>query len=173
MTEGTTEIAIWVPVIAALGGAIVGIAGSFIPTWWNYRAASREKMEDRKRQRLEDAYNTLVLIRNKYSHFMASLINYVHFQTKIDFGEAESMPPLVKYEMLVSMYLHELDDSWKVLQQSKDNFGSKMTEVIGIDFSRKDEKEKQQCCGEITTLFFRVEDAIKMSMKVISEKVKP
>lgn len=42
MNEGATEIAIWVPVIAALGGAIAGIASSFIPTWRNYRAASRE-----------------------------------------------------------------------------------------------------------------------------------
>lgn len=173
MTEGTAEIAIWVPVIAALGGAIVGIAGSFIPTWWNYRAASNEKMEDRNRQRLEDAYNTLVLIRNKYSHFMTSLINHVHFQTKLDLGGTESMPPLVKYEMLVSMYLHELDDSWKILQQSKDNFGSKMVEIMSTDFSKKDKKEKKQCCGEITNLYFHVEDAIKMSMNVISEKVKP
>lgn len=130
-------------------------------------------MEDRKRQRLEEAYNTLFLIRNKYSHFMASLTNHVHFQTKVDFGEVESIPPLVKYEMLVSMYLHELDDPWKILQQSKDKFRSKITEVTGIGFSRKDKKEKQQCCGEIATLFFRVEVAIIISMRVISEKEKP
>jgi len=173
MAEATTEIAIWVPVIAALGGAIVGIVGSFIPTWWNYKTASREKVEDRKRQRLEDAYYTLVLIRNKYSHFMASLINNVHFQTKLDFGETEPMPPLVKYEMLVCLYLPELGDSWKDLQEAKDNFGSKMADVIGTDFSRKDKKEKQQCCGEITSLFFRVENAIKSSMNVISNNVKP
>jgi hypothetical protein len=173
MTEGVGVASSWIPVIGTLSGAIVGFLASFTTSWWNNKQLLIKSKEERKREKLEDAYKTLIAIDKDYKELLGQIINNIHHNKDIIVNSHTEIPPLIKFEMLVALYLPQLNVGWQKLIKSKDEFSEEYAKVIGENFQTKPLKLKQELTIKFLCLHGNIIQNITSLQKEVATIIKP
>lgn len=162
----------WIPVVAAISGALVGFGASFITAYFNQSKAANESKEQRKREKLESIYVVLINIKSDYQTKVADVINKVHYGKSIEPKSYEAIPPLINLEMLVHLYTPELNGSYLELEKSKDVVGKLYADILMSDFTNKSKDQKQKICGEYVQLTENVLKAVEKMQREIAAIIK-
>jgi len=172
MEQNGSQLTLWIPVISALVGGILVLIGSFATSWFNKSTESRLARESRDRERLEEVYEKLVLIRSEYGEMFCQAINAIHHNQPIKVKSGEGMPPIIHLQMLVNLYFPRLRPSFYEFEKAKNNFGEEYAKLIGGSFSDKSLKEKKDLSGRFAKLLDVLQKRIEEMQKVASELVK-
>jgi hypothetical protein len=91
-------------------------------------------------------------IESDYSSLMMKAISYVHEGKKITVDKNERMPPLIKLEMMVSLYFPEFREEWESLESAKNSFGEELANLILISTENLQLSERQKLAGKFAVL---------------------
>jgi hypothetical protein len=150
----------WIPVVGTLGGATLGFLASFLTTWFNNREINCRSKDDRIRNRLESIYELLIEIERDYSSLMMKAILCVHSGEKITVDKNDGIPPLIKLEMMVSLYFPEFREEWESLESAKNLFGKELGNLIRISTENRQLSERQKLAGDFAALRQNIDNRI-------------
>ncbi|MEA5445555.1 hypothetical protein VCB98_06960 [Gammaproteobacteria bacterium AB-CW1] len=173
MSGAIAPITPWVPVLGMIASGILGFAAAFIPTWWARKEERNQSYQARHRERMERAYRLALAVRNDYGSMFSQVLRHVHTGSKFEFSDNREIAPLLELEMLVTLYLDELSDSWASLKVSTEQFGKELARVVSGELDANKLTEKQKVCDEFVRLHGDVQRAIQELQRDISKNVVP
>jgi len=163
------NLVIWLPIL----GALIALVSSLITTWLNNRNYNLRNKEERDRKRLEEAYEALIGILSVYSKLTGQLIGYIHHNDKIQIEDDGKISPLVKFEMIVSLYFPEMINSWEQLKKTKEEFGKQLSDIISENYLNKELIIKQNKSALIWDIYTKLIDDTDIAKNKIKEIIKP
>jgi hypothetical protein len=163
----------WLPIVGTLSGAAIGFFGSSLTTWFNNREIKSRSEDDRTRNRLESIYELLIEIKIDYSSLMVKAITYAHGGEKIVVDRNEKISPLVKLEMIVSLYFPVFHEKWKSLENAKNLFGEEFASLMLISTQNLQLKERQELAAKFVRLQLKVDKSIMEFQQAIASTIKP
>ena len=172
MIDKAESFAKWIPVVGTLGGATLGLSASFITTWFNNREINSRSKDDRNRHRLELIYELLIEIQNEYTSLMTKSILCVHYNEKIISEKNEKMPPLIKLEMMVSLYFPEFKEAWESLESAKNSFGEELADLISSPPKNLQLSEKQKRSAKFAVLERLIDKRVIEFQQAIVKSIK-
>jgi hypothetical protein len=73
----------WIPVIATLSGAAIGLLASFLIAYFNKSSDERKAKSDRDRSRIEKIYEILIVIKMERGKDFGRILNWIHHTVPI------------------------------------------------------------------------------------------
>lgn len=159
--------------VGTLSGAAIGFFGSSLTTWFNNREIKSRSEDDRTRNRLESIYELLIEIQIEYTSLMGKAIAYAHGGEKIVINRNEKISPLVKLEMIVSLYFPKFHEKWKSLETAKNLFGEELVSLMLISTQNLQLKERQELAAKFVRLQLKVTKSIIEFQQAITTDIKP
>lgn len=152
----------WIPVIGTLSGAIIGFGAAFLTAWFNQRRAEQVARNNRRRDRLEEVYRTLVKIKIDSQDLSGKLLKHIHYDTQIEMEDVPDFPPIINLQMLVDLYFTELHLEYKNYVDAKNDLGKKFASLLSKKFNNSTLEVKQQHADEVLKLQRNVESRISL-----------
>lgn len=164
--------ATWFPAATTLIGAVLGFFASAALSWLNHNKVEAKELSHRQRERLEDLYNTLVLVRKDYQGLMGAAINKIHSGTTPPDFACDGVPPIIKAEMLVSLYFPTLDKELTAFLEARGKFGKQWAALLGAGTTSWPEQKKREKTSAFLAEFEVVDKAIESFQKSIAKVIK-
>lgn len=144
MPPEASEISKWIPVIGTLLGAIIAFLGFFSIAVYNQHKAEKIAKENRRRERLEVLFKSLIIVDSQYRGFAISLSSglFPEFEKK-------EIPPLLEIEMMINLYFNELKDAFDEFDVERRTFGKLFSKITSQEFQTFSAQEKKQICDEV------------------------
>jgi len=174
MTNQAFATAMWFPVISTLVAAVAGFLASSLLSFLNHRQVETKELANRQRERLEDLYKTLLLIRNEYLDFHGKTIFRINHYSPMTAGSRpDVLPPIIKTEMLVKLYFPCLNPELSAFLKARDNYGKEWAELILASTTSWPIEKRKEKTTEFLELYGHIDKAISIFQLSITKSIKP
>ncbi|HDS3853574.1 TPA: hypothetical protein QHX64_003053 [Legionella pneumophila] len=180
MIIACNELKPWIPFFSAFIGAIIGFISSFSVAYYLQSKKDIQAHQDFIKQKLEDLYVTTISIGTQYNQIYQQALFHINKEdfkpgsipTNTGATETTDIPPLVRCEMLLNLYLPILREKFEHFMNLKEKFGTLFGKVITTNYSHVPKKERQEISKNITDLYFEIDSSLKKIQKEISNITK-
>jgi hypothetical protein len=151
-------MAVWVGVIAALSGALLGGGLALLNARLQFNQQIQRERKKLVLTKLEELHEVLTKVRKSYeASTLDRISDYFNVETPADAKDAMKTP-IERVHLLVSFYAPNLNDSLSRLEELRMDYGKVLSNAIL--YSKSDTASKQKTLGALQVEWKKIDTAL-------------